>query len=438
MKKIGYIIIFLVLTATAEAQSGNCTLKPPQITIDFGTGYIPNPNTANLHNYRRISGFCPSDGHYAFVPYTAGCFRDDWHTITEDHTPGDVNGNMLLVNAAPYGGVFLSIPVDGLKPNTTYQLALWVMNLCRPTKKCPSVLLPSLSIRLETPEGKLVANIVTRELQRVATPQWTRHYVMLTTPANTANLRLVMADNAPGGCGNDFALDDITFSECVKTPAQSTAAANKQPAQKQIAQNQAVKKTVAPKPTSQNQSSQKSPAPKPATQKPTVKKTTSETKPVVNKSASSPDKTPATIVQSKSDSSATKAAQVRQPEKIKVPVPPVLRTRTNELYKSIETVPGEIKISLYDNGEIDGDTVSIYHNNRLIKSRQMLSAEAITITLQINEDELHHEIVMVAENLGSIPPNTSVMVINTPTNRYEVFISSNTQKNAKVVFSLKK
>jgi len=109
-------------------------------------------------------------------------------------------------------------------------------------------------------------------------------------------------------------------------------------------------------------------------------------------------------------------------------VPPVLPTRTNELYKSIETVPGEIKISLYDNGEIDGDTMSIYHNNRLIKSRQMLSAEAITITLQINEDELHHEIVMVAENLGSIPPNTSVMVINTPTNRYEVFISSNTQK----------
>jgi hypothetical protein len=45
---------------------------------------------------------------------------------------------------------------------------------------------------------------------------------------------------------------------------------------------------------------------------------------------------------------------------------------------------------------------------------------------------------MVAENLGSIPPNTSVMIITTPGNRYEVLISSTEQKNAKVVFDLKK
>jgi hypothetical protein len=45
---------------------------------------------------------------------------------------------------------------------------------------------------------------------------------------------------------------------------------------------------------------------------------------------------------------------------------------------------------------------------------------------------------MVAENLGSIPPNTSLMVITTKYKRYEVFISSTEQKNARVLIDLQK
>jgi len=45
---------------------------------------------------------------------------------------------------------------------------------------------------------------------------------------------------------------------------------------------------------------------------------------------------------------------------------------------------------------------------------------------------------MVADNLGEIPPNTSVMIINAAGVRYEVFISSTEQRNAKVVIELKK
>jgi len=67
-----------------------------------------------------------------------------------------------------------------------------------------------------------------------------------------------------------------------------------------------------------------------------------------------------------------------------------------------------------------------------------LSQKPISINIGINPSQPHHEIIMVAENLGSIPPNTSVMIITTASNRYEVFISSSEQKNAKVVFDLKK
>ncbi len=49
----------------------------------------------------------------------------------------------------------------------------------------------------------------------------------------------------------------------------------------------------------------------------------------------------------------------------------------------------------------------------------------------------HHELIMVANNLGSIPPNTSLMIITANNKRSEVFISSTEQKNAKMLIDLK-
>ncbi|MEJ7682311.1 MAG: hypothetical protein WKG06_31565 [Segetibacter sp.] len=107
------------------------------------------------------------------------------------------------------------------------------------------------------------------------------------------------------------------------------------------------------------------------------------------------------------------------------------------MVKQIETEAGEIRIDLYDNGEIDGDTVSIYHNNALLVAHAKLSQKPISFRIAIDAAHPHHELIMVAENLGSIPPNTSMMVVTAGTKRYEVFISSTEQKNAKVVFDLK-
>ena len=384
----------------SKAQPGNCILKPPQVTINFGTGIIPDPNTADLSNYFQVPGSCPSDGHYSVTPYTSECFRGDWHTLTSDHTAGDADGNMLLVNAAYEGGVFLSIPISGLRSNTMYELGLYVINLCRPTKKCPSLLLPSLSIRLETPEGKRVANIVTRDLQRVEDPVWNQHSAYFTTPSSATTLRLVMADNAPGGCGNDFALDDITFRECVPQPPQPVASQKKPVTTNQVVVSKPVTKKGTP---------------------PAKKKV--QTVPVIK-----PER----------DTALKTTAVVNQPRNIILPTPMVLKTRENPLVRKFETEAGEIKINVYDNGEIDGDTVSIYHNNELVRSHMRLSQKPITFTIGVNASEPYHELVMVADNLGSIPPNTSVMIITTPVKRYQVFISSTEQKNAKVVFELKK
>jgi hypothetical protein len=111
--------------------------------------------------------------------------------------------------------------------------------------------------------------------------------------------------------------------------------------------------------------------------------------------------------------------------------------RNNELVKTFYTSAKEIKIDLYDNGEIDGDTISVYDNNKLIVSKKRLTDKAITINIKVDEDVPVHEFVMVAENLGSIPPNTALMVITAGTKRYELFVTSTEQKNAMVVVEYK-
>ncbi|MFC0772646.1 hypothetical protein [Terrimonas alba] len=400
MKKFGFIFIILSFALLSMAQPPNCIFKPPQYTIHFGRGNVKDLTSPGLSYYQRVAGSCPTDGHYSYASYTQACFGDDWHTLSEDHTPGDVNGNMLLVNAGPRGGVFLSTSFGGLKSATTYELGVWLMNLCKPTKKCPFVLLPSLNIRLETPEGNFIADMVTKDLPRVDEPRWTQHRVYFTTPASISTAILFMTNNAPSGCGNDFAVDDITIRECVKQDPKPTAAPTTKP-----------------------------PAKQPAAKKTPSKKITTTPQKKVN---------PAQVTKPQRDTASKTIAAIKQPQKIFPPPPLVLKTRENALVRKIETSAGEIKINIYDNGEIDGDTVSIYHNNTLIRSHVRLSQKPISFSIGVNPAQPHHELIMVAENLGSIPPNTSVMIITTPGNRYEVFISSSEQKNAKVVFDLKK
>ncbi len=116
------------------------------------------------------------------------------------------------------------------------------------------------------------------------------------------------------------------------------------------------------------------------------------------------------------------------------PPPPVLKERKNELFKTISTSERVIEISFYDNGEIDGDTISVYNNNRLVASRRGLSAQPVSIKIELNVDEAQQDIVMVAENLGSIPPNTALMIVKAGSQRYTLNLSSSEQKNAMVRF----
>jgi hypothetical protein len=121
-----------------------------------------------------------------------------------------------------------------------------------------------------------------------------------------------------------------------------------------------------------------------------------------------------------------------------ITMPATTRSRENLLVKTVTVENSDISVRLYDNGEIDGDTISVYLDGRAIISRKGLSTQPITLQLKMDEENPEHVLVMVAENLGRIPPNTSLMIVQDGDKRYSVSITSTEQKNAMVRFRYQK
>jgi hypothetical protein len=99
---------------------------------------------------------------------------------------------------------------------------------------------------------------------------------------------------------------------------------------------------------------------------------------------------------------------------------------------------GTIRLDFYDNGEIDGDSITVLVNSQVILSHQKLTATPITSYLKVDLHNTFQEIEMVAENLGSIPPNTALLIVTAGEKRYQLFLTSTQQKSAKVRFVYEK
>lgn len=118
-----------------------------------------------------------------------------------------------------------------------------------------------------------------------------------------------------------------------------------------------------------------------------------------------------------------------------VAIAPVLKERSNELVQELIVLDtNEIMVNLYDYGEVDGDIVTIFLDGKEIISKQMLNIRPISIPIKVDEFTPEHTLTLVADNLGSIPPNTALMVVYVNGVRYEVKIESTEQKNATVKF----
>jgi len=95
-------------------------------------------------------------------------------------------------------------------------------------------------------------------------------------------------------------------------------------------------------------------------------------------------------------------------------------------------------LTLYDNGDVDGDTVTVVMNGNVIFSKQGLSTRANTKTIQISPTADSIKLVMYAENLGEIPPNTGLLVVMDGEKRYDVRFAADLKSNAAIVLKRRK
>jgi gliding motility-associated-like protein len=203
-------ILMIVSGSVSSTMAQECTgsLGDPIINISFGTGTGFGPALAAgvTSKIQYLADYCPNDGFYTITNYSYGCWgsTEPWHRAY-DHT-GSADGYYMLVNASYEPSDFYIQPVDGLCEGTKYEFAVWVLNMMR-----FSGILPNLTMTIETTDGKVLQSYNTGDVAITNPYQWKQYGFYFTTPVGVSTVVIRMQNNAPGGIGNDVALDDITF-----------------------------------------------------------------------------------------------------------------------------------------------------------------------------------------------------------------------------------
>jgi hypothetical protein len=134
-----------------------------------------------------------------------------------------------------------------------------------------------------------------------------------------------------------------------------------------------------------------------------------------------------------------KPERPQQVEKIIEPVKPLtieekFISRKKLFIKDIPVTGDSIELRFYDNAEIDGDSISLFLNDILLFQHIRLTGNAYTIRLAVSELKQTNELIMVAENMGTIPPNTSYMVAIINNERYDAYLASTEGSSAMIRF----
>jgi hypothetical protein len=108
--------------------------------------------------------------------------------------------------------------------------------------------------------------------------------------------------------------------------------------------------------------------------------------------------------------------------------------RRKDIVKTIAINQPTFRLDFYDNGEIDGDSISVFYNEKLVLSHKKLTDKPVSLTLSLDAGARENIVTMYAENLGTIPPNTALMIVTDGNKRYEVRITSDTEKSGSVIF----
>lgn len=213
--------IFYLLLSTAAAQIIDIE--------DFGTGAYPGAplpagQTTYIYNTPAQPANFPNiltDGEYVIATNSQQGFTN-WASVS-DNTTG--TGYMMLVNADDnQTGEFYRRTVQ-LTANTNFDfLASFVtvnsqqdFDFC--TNNHGALVLPNVTLLIEDNTGLPLASFDTGDIPFTVPPVWDTYELAFSTLATTTSVDVVLINNSIGGCGNDLAIDDITFRIAVTMEA---------------------------------------------------------------------------------------------------------------------------------------------------------------------------------------------------------------------------
>ena len=203
-----YLLIILLPFAGLSQQICDGNLGENIFTEgDFGEGtantLLMDPDIAPGYTY--TTAVPPPDGYYTITNNTAvwSGLYGTWLQIRDNSD--DPNGYMMVVNASFSPGLFYQQTIDGLCENTLYVFSADIINLIQ--QNVASHILPNVSFLLDGDEVYSTGSIPQTET-------WNTYGFTFTTGPGVTSLELSLRNNAPGGIGNDLALDNISFRAC--------------------------------------------------------------------------------------------------------------------------------------------------------------------------------------------------------------------------------
>lgn len=173
---------------------------------DFGSGtanvLLTDPGIAPGYTYQPNPP--PEDGFYTITNNTASWpnLFATWDGFSDNSN--DPNGYFMVVNANFTPGTFYEQEVDNLCENTVYQFTTDVRNMIR---SGVNQLLPDVSFSIDG-DVQFTTGLIGE------TETWNTYGFTFTTGPGQTSALLALNNNAPGGNGNDLALDNITFRVC--------------------------------------------------------------------------------------------------------------------------------------------------------------------------------------------------------------------------------
>jgi gliding motility-associated-like protein len=207
--------MLFIVAAKLQAQLCTGSLGDPLVNFTFGAGANPGAAlSAATTAYQYVTNDCPADGFYTVRSNTSNCFNNTWYNLNADHT-GDAGGYFMLINASIQPSAFYVDTVRGLCGNSTYEFAAWMANVLRNTSCGANGIQPNISFSIEKLDGTVIGNFNTGNIAAGSNAiEWKQYGFFFITPIGITDVVLRMTNNATGGCGNDIALDDITFRPC--------------------------------------------------------------------------------------------------------------------------------------------------------------------------------------------------------------------------------